>query len=379
MAARERTISTAQRNASLAVLALVCAIAAYLLVRQPQLNPAVLVSLRAPAPKAGVAAQPGGSVAAAALATPETPGTSAAGGAKQATLASLLPDAVPGVKALAAAESFNPTTLSDKIDGKAELYLAAGFAAMACRSYQAGLGRVELYLYRMKSPDAAFAAFSGQRRQGATQSPLAKNGYLTENALFLTSGSDYLEVIADRTGQRPALEALAKAVLAGLAPAREAKAEAQSGTKAEAKSGAQPAADLSPPDLFPVAGLKADSLRLAVADAFGCQGLTSVYTAEYDASFGGAAALLSRRKSPAEAKAQLELYRRYLTDNGFAAQAVPGAPSGAVVLTLEGIGVEVLFTRGPLLAGVHEAPDLTTALKLATALDMALKAKGLDK
>ncbi|MDP3426761.1 MAG: hypothetical protein Q8S17_05230 [Humidesulfovibrio sp.] len=427
MAPRERTVSPAQRNASLAVLALVCASAAYLLARQPHLNPAVEVSLRAPAPKSGAIMATGAAAsgtaggllpAADTLATPVasvTPVMSGVDGAKLATLASLLPDAVPGpglnVKALAPPESFTPDTLSDKINGKAELYLAAGFAAMASRSYQTQAsppGRVEVYLYRMKSPDAAFAVFSGQRRSGAAQSPLAKNGYLTENALFLTSGLDYLEVIGDRAGQRPVLEALAKAVLAGLAPVRkpaagasfalhsgvnsEASSAVNSGAKpaaqAAAKPAAQPVADLSPPELFPVAGLKPDSIRLAVADAFGCQGLTSVYTAEYDASFGGAAALLSCRKDAAEAKAQLELYRRHLTDNGFVAQPAhspqsgqsgQAAPSGAVVLALEGIGVEVLFTRGQFLAGVHEAPDLATALRLAAALDSSLKAKGLDR
>jgi hypothetical protein len=379
MAARERTASAAQRKASLAVLALVCAIAAYLLARQPHLNPAVEVSLRAPAPKVGVAAPaagPGAEAPAATGAAAVAAAEAAAPGAKPATLAALLPDSVPGAKALAAPESFTPATLSDKIDGKAELYLAAGFAAMACRSYQAGPGRVEVYLYRMKSPDAAFAAFSGQRRPGAAQSALAKNGYLTENALFLTSGPNYLEVIGDRAGQRQALEALAKAVLDGLAPAPGTAADTAAGTRPDARA----AADLAPPDLFPRPGLKADSIRLAVADAFGCQGLTSIYTAEYDAGFGGAAGLLSRRKDAAEAKAQLALYRRFLTDNGFAEQTPPGAPAGAAVLALEGIGVEVLFTRGQWLAGVHEAPDLAMALKLAAALDAALgdvsKAKG---
>jgi len=373
MAGRKRDISTGQRLASRAVLAVLCALAAYLLLQQPRLNPAVVVSLRAPAPKAGVSAPAPGPAAAEPAAA--APAEAAAPGAKPATLASLLPDSVPGAKALAAAESFNPTTLSDKINGKAELYLAAGFAAMACRSYQAGPGRVELFLYRMKSPDAAFAVFSGQRRPGAAQSALAKNAYFTENALFLTSGPNYLEVIGDRAGQRQALEALAKAVLDGLAPA----ADAAAGAKADAKAGA----DIAPPDLFPRAGLKADSIRLAVADAFGCQGLTNIYTAEYDASFGGAAGLLSRRKDAAEAKAQLALYRRFLTDNGFAEQTPPGAPAGAVVLALEGIGVEVLFTRGQWLAGVHEAPGLPTALKLAAAMDAALgealKAKGAGK
>jgi hypothetical protein len=383
MAARDKSISSGQRGASLAVLALLCAIAAYLLLQQPRLNPAVEVSLRAPAPKAGVASATGlaaGASGEAAAPGAEASAPPAAALAGKAALASLLPDAAPGVKALAAAEAFTPATLSDKIDGKAEMYLAAGFAAMSCRSYQAQGGppaRIEVYLYRMKSPDAAFAVFSGQRRPGSAKSPLAKNGYLTENALFLTSGPDYLEVIADRAGTRPVLETLAKAVLAALGPVQAPAGEARPGAGLAAGS----AAELQPADLFPKAGLKADSIRLAVADAFGCQGLTSVYTAEYDASAGGAAALLSRRKNPAEAAAQLKLYQRFLTDNGFAPQAAPGAPAGSVVLAMEGIGVEVLFTRGPFLAGVHEAPTLDAAVKLAAGLaaelDATLKAKGL--
>ncbi|MDO9630648.1 MAG: hypothetical protein Q7I92_01940, partial [Humidesulfovibrio sp.] len=78
-----------------------------------------------------------------------------------------------------------------------------------------------------------------------------------------------------------------------------------------------------------------------------------------------------------EARAQMKLYQRFLTDNGFAAQSPAGPPSGSVVLVLEGIGVEVLFTRGQFLAGVHEAPTLDAALKLAAELDATLKAKGL--
>lgn len=364
---RQRTVGAGQRMASLAVLALLCALSVWLLAARTQLNPAVVVALTAPAPKAGAA---GTSASGAPQMSPEGGEGGEAGGAAAqsakapAGLASLLPDAVAGQngpKALAPAESFSPATLSDKIDGKAELYLAAGFAAMACRGYSAGGARIDAYLYRMKSPDAAFAVFSGQRRPGAAQSPLAKNAYLTDNALFLTSGRDYLELIADRAGARAALEGLAKAVLAALAP--EAGA---AGAKAE----------VQPQELFPRAGLKADSIRLAVADAFGCQGLTGVYTAEYESA---PAAFLSRRKDAAEAASQARLYQKFLTDNGYAQQAAPGAPAGApagaLVLAMEG-SVEILFTRGPLLAGVHDAPDLAAALRQAAALDASLKAKG---
>jgi len=354
--------------ASLAVLAALCLIAAGILAARRQPNPAVAVALSAPAPAGQAAA--GGPASAA--------GTGAAGKDAQAEaarktpeasgIAALLPDAAPGTgapRALAPAETFSPATLSDKIDGKAELYLAAGFTAMACRGYRAGNARIDAYLYRMKSPDAAFAAFSGQRRPGATQSPLAKNAALTENALFLISGRDYLEVIADRADAKPALETLARAVLAGLAPAK--------GTAGPA--GASATADIPPQELFPKAGLKADSVRLAVADAFGCQGLTNMYTAEYEA---GATAFLSRRKDAAEARAQAALYRKFLTDNGYAVQDAAGAPAGAAVLAMEG-SVEILFTRGRALAGIHDAPDRDAALRAAAALDAGLRAGGLEK
>lgn len=365
MAKSGRVIGGAERALSLAVLAVLFALAAWMLTERGRLNPGVEVFLRAPALKAAEgSAAPGAGGGEAGLAPAEQ--DAQAGGGKASGLAALLPDEIPGLKPLTAVERFNPATLSDRIDGKAELYLAAGFSAMACRSYQTGNTRIEAFLYRMKTPDAAFAVFSGQRRPGAAQSPLAKNAYLTENAIFFTSGADYLELIADRAGARVPLEALAKTLLAGLGGGE--------GGQAAGKDGAAKAA---PQDLFPRAGLKADSIRLAVADAFGCQGLTSVYTAEYDQSAGGVTLFLSRRKDGAEAAAQLALYGRFLADNGYGLNAkAAGAPEGAQVLAMEG-SVEIVFVRGAMLAGVHDAPDLDTALRAAKALDGALSAVSL--
>lgn len=378
MAKRERSVSAGQRMASLAVLAVLCALAAWLLAARTHLNPAVEVALRAPALKAQAGQQAASPDASPDAASPEAVDPNAPAGARPATLAALLPETAPGLKPLTRAESFTPASLSDKIDGKAELYLAAGFAGMACRSYQAdqsaGGAHVDVYLYRMKTQDAAFAVFSGQRRPGAAQSGLAKNGYLTENALFLTHGADYIEVIADRAGAKAALETLAKAVLAALGGGAD-----EAGAKGDAKAGASAkGADAQPGDLFPKAGLKADSLRLTVADTFGFQGFANVYTADYDPGAGGGTAFLARRADAAEAKKAAQAYQRFLTDNGYAAQAQGGAPAGAVVLVMEG-SVEILLVRGNILAGVHDAPDLASALKLANSLDAALKARGLDK
>jgi hypothetical protein len=379
--ALRRAIGRAERLISLGVLALLCAVSVWMLAGRARLNPAVEVALRAPALKAegaaagASAAQAGGGAEASApdgaqSATPPGIQPGIQPSTQAGTLAALLPDDVPGLKPLARAESFTPATLSDKIDGKAELYLAAGFSGMACRAYQAGQAgnaRIDVYLYRMKTTDAAFAVFSGQRRPGAAQSPLAKNGYLTENALFLTHGADYVEVIADRAGTRPALEALAKGVLAGLG----------AGVGDKKGEGGQ-SGEVQPGDLFPKAGLKADSLRLTVADAFGFQGFANVYTADYETGAGSGTAFLSRRKDAAEARKWAGSYQRFLTDNGYALQPRQNAPAGAVVLAMEG-SVEILLVRGNVLAGVHDAPDMAGALKLANALDAALKARGLDR
>src|SRR5512133_1136053 len=87
---------------ALAVLAGLLAIAGGLLWTQSRFNPAVVNFLKAAAP----------------------PGA-AAPGARTAILP--LPD---GISPLTAPERFDRETLSDKIDGKAELYLSAGFIGL---------------------------------------------------------------------------------------------------------------------------------------------------------------------------------------------------------------------------------------------------------
>ena len=97
-----------------------------------------------------------------------------------AATAALLPE-VPGFKPLAPIESYGPETLSDKIDGKADLYLPAGFKEMSCRKFNldtaADKAFVEVFIYDMGSAANAFAVFSGQRRPGSPNIPLTANAY----------------------------------------------------------------------------------------------------------------------------------------------------------------------------------------------------------
>ncbi|GFK94374.1 hypothetical protein NNJEOMEG_02218 [Fundidesulfovibrio magnetotacticus] len=336
--ARTRARSNpARTRAGLAILAALALFAAWVGVRQARFNPAVV----------------------AALEHPFKPGQSARNAQTAAATARYLED-LPGFAALSPLEGYDAQTLSDRIDGKAELYLASGFSEMACRAFEAGdsaRSRVEAFVYAMESPKDAFAVFSGQRRPGADALSLAENAYATPNALFFASGNHYVELVAesDSPELRPALEAMAQTLLAAL-PAAE-------------PAGASEAA------LFPDEGLRAGTVRLAVSDALGMEGLQNVYTAEYALPSGEASAFLAVRATPEEARAQAQAYLAFLQAAGFAPAATPPGLGDARVMAFDSM-VQVVMARGRVLAGVHDATGSAPALELAALLDRALTGPG---
>jgi len=322
--------------AGYAVLSVLAVLTVWLFLRQAQFNPAVIVAMN----------------------HPKGAGKLLSG--QQADMASLTAtflNALDDSAALSPVESYNAETLSDKIDGKAELYLASGFQEMSNRAFSAGDAsgvRVDVYLYAMESPKDAFAVFSGQRRPGADQLSIAANAYATENAIFLTKDRFYLEFIGDQASPqlRPALESMAKALLAAL------PTEDGQGTGADT-------------DLFPPEGLKKDTVRLAVSDALGMEGFQNVYTAEYALPQGEAAAFLAVRATPEEAAAQAKAYIDFLAANGFKPAAPVQSLPGVTVMTMDTL-VQVVMSKGRALAGVHDAANTEAALALAAALSRSV-------
>jgi hypothetical protein len=336
MARRKAKVGAAQKLTGYGILALLGLITVWLLVAQSRFNPAVLVAMRAPE----------------LTGRPQAATTSAL-----AATAALIPE-VAGFTPLAPTQSYGPETLSDKIDGKAELYLAAGFKEMSCRSF--GLGaiegaHVEVLLYDMGSAPNAFAVFSGQRRSGSPSSSLTANAYATTNALFFTQGRFYVEIVADRASAalQSSLESYAKALLA----------------KLPAEGEAQDAAAL-----FPKEGLVRETVRLCAADTFGCEGLNNMLTGEYSLKNGKATAFVARRDTPEQAQAEARRYLDFLAANGYQKVQTPGSPGDIPVLVLDN-SFEIVFVEGRTLTGVHDATSLAAALELAAQLQTALKGK----
>jgi hypothetical protein len=332
MARRKAKVGAAQKLTGYAILAGLGLIMVGLLIQQSRFNPAVIVAMSAP----------------------ELKGRPQAVAGAPAATAALLPEA-DGFTPLVPTQSFGPDNLSDKIDGKAELYLSAGFKEMSCRSF--GLGgpggpHVEAFIYDMGSASNAYAVFSGQRRSGSPSIALTANAYATANALFFTQGKFYVEIVADRAGEtmQKSLETYAAALLAKLPAAGEAKDVAA---------------------LFPKEGLVRETVRLCAADTFGCEGLNNMLTGEYDLKAGKATAFVALRDTPEEARAEAKRYLGFLTANGY--QKVQ-APGGVEVLGLDN-SFEMVFVEGRMLAGVHDATTLAAALELAAKLRAGLKGK----
>lgn len=281
----------------------------------------------------------------------------AAVSAKPSAAAEPVLDLPAGLAPLSPAERFDRETLSDKIDGKAELYLSAGFLRLDCQRI-ALTGRpedwIEAFVYDMGSAQNAYAVFSLQRRADGTALDFAEFAYRAENALFMAHGAFYLELVASGTDRRllEALETLARGFIAR-------------------RPLAKPAA-LAERDLFPKDGLAEASIRLIPADAFGVAGLDRVFTATYAAEGGEMTAFLSRRANPQEAVELARSYVAFLKAYGGEVSLAAAPVDGTAVVAILDM-YEVVFSQGDFLGGVHEAPSRERALALAGRLAEKLK------
>lgn len=323
--------SARETAAAVAVLCCLAIIAGGVGLVQPRFNPGVrnLAAIAADPLKAAAPAQTDG--------TPLIP-------------------APEGVSVLTPAESFDRESLSDKINGKAELYLSAGFVRLDSQRFALSdrpEAWMEAFVYDMGAAQNAFAVFSAQRRADGAALDIGDFAYRAGNALFIAHGHYYLELIAAAEDERlaAAVEGLAENFI---------------------RSRPVAAAAISERDLFPKAGLIADSIGLIAADAFGVAGLDQVFTAAYRRQSAELTAYFSRRADAAAAAEQVRSYAEFLTTYGGKRLAAEDPVPGAVVIEILDAYM-VFFSQGPYFAGVHEAADRDLALALARDLAAALK------
>ncbi len=256
-----------------------------------------------------------------------------------------------GQSPLTPMEAFDAATLSDKINGKAELYLSAGFMRLHSQRLKpetAGDVWMEVFVYDMQTPQNAFAVFSAQRRAEAQNLDIGQYSYLTANALFFVHGPYYVEIVAsDRS------EAIIEPMH----------------TLAESFINAHPVKTqtIDEKALFPQEGLIEDSITLVSADAFGYEHFDQIYTATYQLGDTQLVAYFSRRQSPDEAQQLAAGYADFLTAfGGSPTESDPAIPAARMVYILD--TYEMVFSHGHYLVGVREAIEKQKAQQLARQL-----------
>ncbi len=276
------------------------------------------------------------------------------GASVTAAAVSNLQDYLPeGMEILTPVETFGPENLSEKIDGKAELYLSAGFVSLRSQRF-VETGKpdrwLEVFVYDMGSMRNAFSVYSTQRRADAKDLAFTPFAYQTANAVFFLQGQFYVEVIAASEQMAEAMLAIGRNFIGKDPTSTEAIHEVA---------------------IFPKASLIPDSVSLLAENVFGFSDLNNTFVARYRLGEIELTAFLSRRQAAQEAQDLASAYLQFLVENGGVETAMDGAiPEARLVKIFDAF--ELVFVHGSFLAGVHEAESKDFAEQLALQLKNAL-------
>ncbi len=279
-----------------------------------------------------------------------------AGAEHSSFLAGLLPG---GLAVMGAVETFDPDTLSDKIDGRADLYLTSGFVNLQAQRFietdDAG-SWIEVYAYDMGGMRNAFSVYTAQRRDEAEEAGLTRFSYKSENALFLVHGRYYVEMIASAPSERVmGLMTAFGSNFAARVPAQE-----------------EPMPEV---ELFPAEQLVEGSVALQLADTFGFDRFTHIFLATYACSTDTEVmAFLSMRDSENEASGLVGAYQEFLLANGGTNELTAPEIPGALVVNLYDT-YEVVFSYKNVIAGIHATENREAAEQVARRMYERLRAK----
>jgi len=224
----------------------------------------------------------------------------------------LLPLTTPGGWPRGEIERYDADSLFEKINGKADAYLALAFEALACASYARPDDPeiyIDVYLYDMSKPLHAYGIYRVQRSGNEQALEAGEEAGAVGASVFARQDRFYIEVIASGPDAAAEARALAMAI-ADVLPAEH-----------------DPVAD---PSYLPRTGLK--SVRYVLEGGLGVDALTDAFLAVYA---DGAQVVVARPASPeAACKEALETFAFLKTPAEFAvvgpyAVGVVGAPDPA--------------------------------------------------
>lgn len=244
-------------------------------------------------------------------------------------------------------EQYNSENLYEKINGKAPLYLEAGFTTLTTQRVMHREDSslwFELFVYDMGTALNAFSVYSTQKRSATTVvSSLERHDhYKTENGLYFRHGSYYIECIGSSSSALlgEAMVATGQGLLSADPGSRASITELQ---------------------LFPDEDLVPGSFKLILNNAFGSEVLHNTFIAKYRLNGQLVTAFVTTQNSPEQARQVAESYYQFLLESEGTSDNSLG---WGQLVDLYGL-VEVVFAVGPYVAGIHEGESRIDALEIA--------------
>jgi hypothetical protein len=269
-------------------------------------------------------------------------------------------DIVPpqGYAPMSDQESFDQISLSDKIDGKADGYIQAGFVKLSCKRFAKESNQAEwfeFYLYDMEVPRNAFSVYSSQKREGVTPQDFTRFAYSTDNAVFFACGRYYIEIISAIQDKE-----LIKSLIA-----------TSKGFIAK-----QSAGNVELPELnyLPSENLDNGSISLLSKNGFGYDKFDNIITATYQLQGKKITAFLSIRDTKENAEALAKGYDSTLSEFVGKDRLIPESNQipGLIIANVFD-EYELVFTRGNIIAGIHSAPDKKLGEEVAVKIYKKIK------
>ena len=252
-------------------------------------------------------------------------------------------------------EVYIADNLYEKIDGKAPLYIESEFVKLFTSRFINKEDEnlwMELFVFDMAALKNAFSIYSVQRRADVEILPDMQFGYRTSDAPYFVHGKYYVEFIGSSESDE-----LFKAMI-------ETAKNIQTNLPIDIDT------EISELSLFPQENLVAGSPKLYLASAFGFEGFTDIFTAQYKFGDETITAFFSKKDTDAEATKAFESYHKFLIENGAEIKAATNEALntfGAKVFDFYDT-TEIVSATGPFVAGIHEAENQQSAEKLAAIL-----------
>jgi len=248
-------------------------------------------------------------------------------------------------------KQFTPENLYEKINGRAEFFIAYDIIRMTFASFSNSADKqkfIDLSIYDMGNPTNAFGVFSTERSQGESSLELRRASYRSDANYYIWKGQYYIKIIAsDASGQlqRIGME-LARKVTDFLV---------DSGERVWGLT------------TLPLADRVPESVKYFKVDAMGLDFMQNTYTAQYRKFDTLVTVFLSRQASPDSAQSTMDQYAEYAKQYG----------KGIDHLKIDGLefvscdmgrNYDVIFQKGPLMGGVLSVEDKSLALRVASEL-----------